>query len=356
MTTVDRTLRKRRQDTLDFNRMPLIPFVIQGVDYLIYKNANLTVFSLDCCNAKCPFCIYHLRRLCREEKQLGAPIKDVDKYCTRLSQIAEILRPLDVSVSINGMEPSVDPKLPQILQTLENHDFRKRTITTNGSGLLRRIAGSTDTFLDKLVQFNFAHLNISRAHYNDDVNQQIMGIARYVSNEEIRKAAAIAKQGGIRPRLSCVLLQGHIDRLEQVTAYLDWARELGFDNVIFRELMRFDPSEFRDHPITHYCLDRTVAMEPILMLVDHDPRFTFVKQNVGNCYYYEVFIYRDMIEVVFEMAGLGLIDKIAQRGLKATGGTPIIYEFTLYPSGDLCGSWRKQHLVPATNRDRKQRV
>jgi len=349
MATKDHTLRERRQDALDFDRLPLAPLNLQGVDYLVYRNANLTVFSLDYCNAKCPFCVYHLRRLCKKEKRLGPPIRDADEYCARLSQVAEILKPLDVSVSINGLEPSLDPKLPQILQVLEDHHFRKRTITTNGSGLLRRVFGSTDTLLDKLVQFDFEHLNISRAHYDGNINQQIMLITRYVSNEEVHKATTIAKRGGIRPRLSCVLLRGYIDSLEQVTAYLDWAEGLGVDNVIFRELMRFDPDKFQDHLITRYCLDKAVAMEPILALIDYDPRFTFVKQNVGNCYYYEVFMYQGTVEVVFEMADLSLIDETAQRGLKASGGTPIIYEFTLYPSGDLCGSWRKQHLLSAAD-------
>ena len=58
-----------------------------------------------------------------------------DEYLSRLDDILNRLRPLNPSISITGGEPTKSRRLVPILRLIEKYGYRKRTLTTNGSGL-----------------------------------------------------------------------------------------------------------------------------------------------------------------------------------------------------------------------------
>ncbi|MCA9300906.1 MAG: hypothetical protein KDA28_17675, partial [Phycisphaerales bacterium] len=124
----------------------------------VYDNANLSVYSRQPCNARCPFCVEELRPLSRGTSlatDKRAQQDDV-RYFAALERTLDVVAPIDPSVSITGGEPSLDPRLPDILAVLAARDVRKRTMTTNASGLLRSL-GSRDV-LDTVLDARLAHL------------------------------------------------------------------------------------------------------------------------------------------------------------------------------------------------------
>jgi len=261
-----------------------------------------------------------------------------------LGEILKSVKPINPSVSITGGEPSKDHRITQILKYIKSFNMRKRTITTNGSGLLDHCINN-QKILDLLIDAKIEHLNISRAHYNENINHQIMELDEFFPNEKLKAIVMKAKKGGIRPRLSCVLLKGYIDNIDEILNYLDWAASIGVDNVVFRQLMKFDHKTHLKNRITNFCNEYFVSLSPILCHLyqnnkNHNPNFSFVKQVLGYYYYVEVFHYKKVdkigIDVVFEEADLSYIELHKQKNYN----NPVIYELIFHPNGKLCSTWQ----------------
>jgi GTP 3',8-cyclase len=297
----------------------------------IYANANLSVYSGQRCNGACPFCVEELRPAARgrtlaDERRVEP---DDRRYFSALEAVLRALRPLDPSVSITGGEPSLDPRLPRLLRTLHAHGARKRTITTNGSGLLQVRDGRA--IVDWLAATSVRHLNLSRAHPDGARNALLMRLGDGLDEDGLRAAVLHARQGGMRVRLSCVLLDEGVHDLDGIRAYLAFAQGLGVDNVVFRQLMGFDPRKVRAAPQASYARQHHVALEPLLDEVSADPRFTFVRQVLGYYYYVEVWQHLG-IDVVFEEADLAQIEAARQPGL--------VHELVFHPDGTLATTWQ----------------
>jgi len=334
-------MRYKRQEMFDISQKELKPFHANGKDYQVYGNANLSIFVGKRCNATCNFCVAELRYFHEGMDYLKPAITDTTDYFKRLHLAMETVRPLNPSVSLTGGEPTIDPRLPEILRILTEYKVRKRTITTNGSGLMLKVAGSTDTILDRLIDYKLAHLNISRAHYDEEKNQRIMNLRDpSFSNKQLQEVIAIAKSQGIRPRLSCVLLKGEVDSLEEMKKYMDWAESIGVDNVVFRQLMKFDEARVKQGRIPSFCSEHGISLIPLWEEIDQDPGFSFINQVLGYYYYVEVFRYKG-VDMVSEMADLRQIDAEKDRARRTLGEIPIIYELVFHPNGNLCGSWRE---------------
>ena len=172
----------------------------------VYANANLSIYSAQTCNARCAFCVEELRPAARGVSLATQKVveRDDTRYFTALRDVLNALKPLNPSMSVTGGEPSQDARLPRILRTLQAayaQGARKRTVTTNGSGLLDQRDGRR--VIDWIADTGVAHLNISRAHWDDRVNARLM---RYRSDASpdaaaLREIVACAKLGGTRVRL-----------------------------------------------------------------------------------------------------------------------------------------------------------
>jgi len=322
-------LRERRQELfavgVTSTGASLVTLEIGGRARRVYDNANLSVYSAQTCNARCPFCVEELRPLSRgtdlaAQKRIEA---DDERYFARLERALDALRPIDPSVSITGGEPSKDPRLPRILETIARRGARKRTMTTNASGLLDALPEGGDV-LDRVLAARLAHLNISRADPDETENQRVMRIDPPQSNADLARIVGRARDAGVRVRLSCVLLRGRTDSIEACERYLAWAASLGVDNVVFRRLMQYDRATFRENLVTRFTDARGAPLRPILEALRPAslegatrPGWRFAKQVLG--YYYYVEVYRHAppagpaIDVVLEEADLAWIERDRRR-------------------------------------------
>ena len=318
-----------------------------GLPAIVYANANLSIYSAQPCNARCAFCVEELRPASRGvaldvQKTIES---DDTRYFAALDAVLRVLTPLNPSVSVTGGEPSQDPRLPRILRTLQAHGARKRTLTTNGSGLLEVREGRP--LIDWIADTGVAHLNISRAHGCDRINARLM---RYRDSGGSPDAAALreivtrAQRGGTRVRLSCVLVANAVDDVHSVLAYLDFAAQVGVDNVIFRQLMQTDPITTQANFVTKFSDRRRVAMTPLLAELAQRTEFTFQRQVMGYYYYVEVWRYCGMggmsgIDVVFEGADLAQLERTK------TSIPGVIQELIFHPNARLASTWQPRDGV-----------
>lgn len=330
----DLNYRYKRQDLFDITKKDLEPYSFNGMDRFVYSNTNLSIFVTDYCNASCEFCVAKLRYQCDNIEFIKPCIKDDDEYFERLEKVLAHVRPLNPSVSLTGGEPTSLHRISRIIELLNKYDFRKRTITTNGTYLLTEINGQT--ILDLLIKNGFQHLNISRAHYDEETNKKMM---LFDTPLDLEKLSQLAKDK-IRIRLSCILSKTGVDSVPEMKKYMEFAGRYNIDNVVFRELMNYDKNKIDQSAKIHsYCESNRILLNDIWEVVDNDPEFKFIDQILGYYYYVEVYEYKG-IAMVSESADL---KKIAIEKEKSTKllGKPVVYEMVFHPNGYLNGSWRE---------------
>lgn len=328
----DETLRYKRQSEYNIKDYDLIDFEFKTGHKKIYKNFNFSIFIDDYCNADCKFCVAQLRYQHKQELYQKEHIKNSDEYLRRLEYILNLVRPLNPSISITGGEPTLSPILTDVLKIVDKLNFRKRTITTNGSGLLK--IQNNDIILNQLIKYNWNHLNISRASYNDKLNKSIM---RYNTEKEyctvkmLKEILNISNKSNLKHRISCLLLKESINSVDEIKNYIDFYSSLGADNFIFRELMDYDKTAVNIEKIK-YCTENKIKLNDIWNDFKKYPEFEPYLNILGYYYYVEIYKYKNMT-VASESANLN------QQYIEKDKNPNIVYEMIFHNNGNLCGSW-----------------
>jgi len=322
-------------------------FFCNGRAFRIYNNFNLSIFAEDRCNADCGFCVAQLRYETRSKAYKKEKMKSKQAYLDRLQRVLRGLDWLHPSVSITGGEPTLCPVLFDIISMVARMGIRKRVITTNGSNLLDRHPLMGKNLLLHLIDKGFQHINISRAHFADPTNQAIMKFdGMPCTNDMLSQIIPVAQQFGMRPRMSCVLLAEGISTFEQVIDYIRFYKRFGCDNVIFREVMDFQPTNMVNEAKIEYCGKNRVPLEPIIEQMKCDPRFWHVTDIVG--YYYHVTVFKfEGVDVCLESANLS--DLIQQQD----DNPDIIYELVFHPNGNVTRDWidSSENLMPENTQE-----
>lgn len=335
----DKSLREKRQDakiygTKDYNinDYNLKEFEFATGKKKVYGNINFNIFIDDYCNADCKFCVAQLRYEHKNAMYNKKHIEDIDTYLARLNQVLKIARKLDTSVSITGGEPTMSPILTEVLKMIDSYGFRKRTITTNGSGLFR--IQDNDTILNNLIKYNWNHLNISRASFDDELNQKIMRYSsnkEYCNNQMLKEILDISNQSNLKHRISCLLLKESVNSVERIKAYVDAFAQLGANNFIFRELMDYDKNAINTEKMK-YCDENKIKLYDIWHDFEKYPEFIPYLNILGYYYYVEIYKYHEMT-VASETADLN----IQNREMEAH--KDVVYEMVFHNNGNLCAGW-----------------
>lgn len=329
-----RELRYSKQKNYDISEYEYTDFFFpQCGDKKVYRNFNFSIFLDDYCNADCKFCVAQLRYSHRQAMYIKPHIEDEIEYFRRLDRVLELIRPLNPSVSITGGEPSLSPKLSQVIRMIDDYGFRKRTITTNGTGLLSKVNGN-ERVIDQLIRYNWNHLNISRASESDELNLKIMRYHKdeeYCNNRMLKQIIDITNDSPLNHRLSCLLLKESVNSVERIKEYLEFYRQMGVNNVIFRELMDFSKDAINTEKIK-YCMDNKIRLNDIWEEIEKDSEFEPYLNILGYYYYVEIYKYHEMI-VASESADLN------QQYVEKGKNKDMVYEMIFHPNGNLCGSW-----------------
>jgi molybdenum cofactor biosynthesis enzyme MoaA len=219
---------------------------------------------------------------------------------------------------------------------IEAVGFKKRTLTTNGSGLLQ--VRERRRIIDWIGATGVTHLNISVANPDLVRNARTMRLPDGLSLEQLAEVVQVAAAYGVRVRLSCVLLRSNIASLEEVLDYLAFAHSLGVDNVIFRQLMLTDPATHTSNHVVRFSERERVQLEQLLDEISRDSRVEFVRQVMGYYYYVEVWKYGSM-DVVFEEADLTQLEAVKRRAPR------IIHELVFHPNACLSATWQPWDTV-----------
>lgn len=151
---------KNGDEMVTFNKQ-----TFNNKEYNVYDNANFSIIVDRYCNATCTFCVEDLRNQSKLKKSLR-----YDQFIPNVEKALSKMRALNTSISLTGGEPTASAAFVDLVKLIDKYDFRKKVVTTNGSYLTAR----DFRILDALIDANWDHLNISKTHYDESVNNKLM--------------------------------------------------------------------------------------------------------------------------------------------------------------------------------------
>lgn len=143
------------------------------------------------------------------------------------------------AVITGGGEPGLLKleNLCQLVRTARNY-FNKVVLISNGYFL----QSEAQAKIQALYDAGLTVLSISRHHYDDSINNNIMKLSVNVS-DIARCVSEMNDAPNLILRWICVLQKGGIATRNDIKKYIEWAHSLGVDQVCFKELYVSSSSE-----------------------------------------------------------------------------------------------------------------
>ncbi len=179
---------------------------------------NLYIDTTTACDAACPFCI--------------APIvdrKDGKGFFEGLSFALSLTRQVDGTIQIVGGEPLISKRIYRLLHEVSTIDCRRTIVNTNASSLSPNIASA-------MKSAGVSCVNVSRHHYDEACNQDIMRMKKVSSNNDFHRGISYLHDVRLGVRMQCNIIKGHIDSVESMLAYINWCLSLECREISFSQL------------------------------------------------------------------------------------------------------------------------
>jgi len=169
------------------------------------------------CNSKCDFCIYHS----------DARNWNWDRFHEVMNEMSSKI-PIK-KISISGGEPTLYwDNFTKISEECRKYSPNcEMTITTNGYKF--------DRFMESDIVKLYDYIQLSRHHYDDDLNNKIFK-SKTPSTKEIIEYSK-HRNSKNQFQIRCNLMNGYIDSKEEVFKFLDWVGKIGVNNVGIVSLM-----------------------------------------------------------------------------------------------------------------------
>jgi len=179
---------------------------------------NLSIIVPGGCNSKCDFCFWKQQKPC-------------DNYYDFLETTLASLPEEFNQISLTGGEPCLSKYLIDILYLIDRKKFKKVILTSNGTGLYKFIF---DNDPHNNLKSYIDHINISRHHYNDVINETIFHNTSTIKIPELKKCIKIIHQNKIDVTFNCVLTD-NLQSKEDILKYIKFAKSLKVDAISFRK-------------------------------------------------------------------------------------------------------------------------
>lgn len=198
-----------------------------GKTWRVASGFNLYIDISSACNASCPFCIAPT-----VERKDGPGFFDGAKFALDLTES------VIGTVQVVGGEPMISRRLPALLKEIGARNYRRVVVNTNGSFISNQI-------ISKMKSARVTNVNISRHHYDENRNQEIMGLRPELSNTELSLNIARIIDAGMSVRMQCNLIKGHIDSVRGILDYIDWCTSLDCKEISFSQVFPLDLFDYQ---------------------------------------------------------------------------------------------------------------
>lgn len=293
-------------------------FVNNGKTYRVHENVNMYLDVTGKCNGTCKFCIARTTY----SRYSIHPAEYIQKFIKAYNGLGE----LNPSVQIVGGEPTLWSGLTDLLQAVDMLECRFPVIGTNGTGLKDR------RILSRLNSSSVKWVNLSRHHYNNKENFEIMG------DGVPDNSALFSIVGDLRipVRLQCNMIGGYVDTYGEIMQMIAYAyQKLNIKTIAFALLTPLPINTIYKSSIIKFVELHPANCNKILEAVGKNRKFVFEKYRGGVACYYEIWKYigyDEPMTVIFKYSDNNYL-------LKADMIDNCIPDIVMHTNGDVCGSW-----------------
>ncbi len=228
------------------------------------------------------------------------------------------------NVLITGKgEPTIFPaQITEYLHKLENMPFGKRELQTNGSLIAK--GGLMNEFLRVWYDHGLITAAVSIYHYDREKNHEVF---RPKGERYFDLGMLVDKlhRNGLETRLSCVMLKGYVDSVEEVSKLMDFCKKYGVEQLTLRQADRPEnPQDFKvaDFVDTHRIDKDDLAYRNIMNFI--------VEKGVKPT---------EILPHGAEVYGIDGLQVCATTGLSNYAGEENIRQLIFFPDGMLTTSW-----------------
>ncbi len=294
------------------------------------------------CSARCGFCSENLRFAnFKAAAQLPMPENYHQLLASALTQIIHI--PLGLSLS--GLEFSDDHSWA-IATIHELLQWQALGGTWTEKACYSNLAGFADIdnakpLILSLQQLGIERFEVSRHHYDSAINQQMM---RFRAHEAIQSNTVFSNVLDVLSvrfsiTLVCIVQQQGIKNLDDVLAYLDWAKSLGIHKVIFRELSAINNNQYQNNTTLKFINSQRVSIEPLLEQVfTHSTALNWQPISVETGYYYWNIAWQAPdCQVIFERSDYDIMQQ--------SHASNRLHKLVFHANGNLTADWTPERFV-----------
>jgi len=226
-------LNPRNINPQDFKEVEIDGNKLQVMNHLEFK-----IFIGAKCNSNCPFCIN--KALYTHENTKDAFSKNKlspEEFIKRFDYIyAQLTKQLDFVpfVMLTGGEPTINTLFVPFIQHLARKGIRFDMLT-NGSALDSEYEGKP---IIEIMAPNCGGMQISRAHYDDDINQKIMNLRTKPTNDSLLKSIKKMRELFDEPYfgMSCMLMKNGIHTVKDIKTFIETYRPFELSDIAFRQM------------------------------------------------------------------------------------------------------------------------
>lgn len=186
------------------------------------------------CNANCPYCVSKMTgdREGAIERISATNCRNFDKAC-RFAQMSGVS-----TVLLTGKgEPTLYPeRISFDLHSLGKWNFPFIELQTNGILIPEYPYATLETWYDR----GLTTVSVSCVHYNKTYNRRVF------SNEypDLQDVVVRLHSVGFSVRLSCVMIKGYIDRVEEIKEFIEKCKEWGVEQFTIRHVSNNVETEY----------------------------------------------------------------------------------------------------------------
>jgi hypothetical protein len=295
------------------------------------------------CSARCRFCSETI--VTTTTTTLAASLRPGPTHRAALAAALDSVRPVPIGLSLSGLEITDDAGFfgavaDEVLHAIDRGSHvLDRVMYSNTNGVAR--VSTRDQVLDSVRRLRMTRAEVSRHAVDDARNQAIMRFrddAAAKTTDGFR-AAVRALQDVTHVRWVVVLQHGGVASANELREAIDFARELGINDVVFRELSRID-GVAKDNGTARYIEEHRITLETLIEELAQSGTFDeLVPQELTSGYYYWNVRLRthDGISVVLETSDY---DEMKRRH-----ASDVVYKLVLHANGNLCGDWDPNQQV-----------
>lgn len=228
---------------------------LSGKTWRVTKGFNLYVDISSACNASCPFCI--APTVGRKD---GPGFFDGAEFALNLTES------VGGTVQVVGGEPMISSRLQKLLKEIGLHNYRRVVVNTNGSFV-------SDEIISAMKLSRVKNLNISRHHYDERENQEIMNLRPKLPNAELAGTISRVVKSGIEIRLQCNLIKGYIDSVQHIFDYVDWCNSLGCYTISFSQVFPLELFDYQVPLETGYTQKAQIDLRRLVSEIDNCGKF-----------------------------------------------------------------------------------